>query len=333
MKAWTAAAGGVALLLLGVVVGVSGMHARSLTTFVPGARPLPALEDLSFAQRLSLATRGPTLPRPENRQTPLDLQVDFRTESLVSADGTRLEGWTLPREGARGEVVLVPGYRASRDSLLAVADRFHEAGWRATLMDPRGVGGSEGNRSTLGWDESQDVAAFVTLAKGRTVGPVVVYGFSAGGAAALRMAALEQAQPDALVVEATFDTLRHALRARVQHLGAPAFPMVDLLLFWSWMDQDIPGWQHNPVDYAGRVQAPVLVLQGAEDWRAPPAAGKALAAAAPRAQLVVLEGTGHQPGVLTRPLTWERAVEGFLIRTFGPADTSPPLPDRAPVRP
>jgi pimeloyl-ACP methyl ester carboxylesterase len=224
-------------------------------------------------------------------------------------------------------VVLVPGYRASRDSLLPVADRLHGAGWRVTLMDPRGVGGSAGHRSTLGWRESQDVAAFVGLAQERTLGPVVLYGFSAGAAAALRSVALGQSIAEAVIAEACFDTMRTALDTRVRHIGAPTFPIVDLLLFWSWFDQEVPGWRHNPVDYAAQVRSPLLVLQGADDWRAPPARARDIAKAAPQGVFALLDGTGHQPGVLTRPLAWERAVEGFLMEAVGPADTSAPVPE------
>lgn len=326
--AWIAAKAAVAVGVLvgGLLVGLTGMQARALTTFVPGARPLPTLEALSWGDRLRMGALGPVLPRPENIRTPLDLRVDFRTVKLEAADGTALEGWTLPHAQARGEVVLVPGYRASRDSLLPVADRLHGAGWRVTLMDPRGVGGSQGNRSTLGWRESQDLAAFTALARERTLGPVVIYGFSAGAAAALRSVALGQSIAEAVIAEGCFDTMRSALGTRVRRLGAPPFPVVDLLLFWSWFDQEVPGWNHNPVEYAAQVRSPLLVLQGADDWRAPPEGARAIARAAPQGVYAELDGTGHQPGVLTRPLAWERVVEGFLMEAFGPPDTSAPVP-------
>lgn len=307
-----------ALLAALAVLFLSAQHSLALSTYVRGAPPTPALESLGFADRLGLLVGGAVLRRPTNDHSPLAVGIDFRTEHRVAKDGTSLEGWTLDHPAARGEVVLVPGYQQSREDLLDAGARFHESGWRVTLMDPRGVGGSEGNRASLGWHESQDVGSFAALARDRTLGPVVLYGFSAGGAAVLRSLAVGEAQgADAAIVEACFSTLREALAVRVRRLGLPATPVADLLLFWGRVEQGVVGYEHNPVDYASRVEIPVLVLQGREDWRAPPGQGRSIARALPEGRYAEIPELGHQPGAFGHPIAWERVVEGFLWETFG----------------
>lgn len=318
--------------MVGLVVVVSAVllsakHSLALSTYVSGAPPTPALETLAFADRVGLLFRGPVVRRPVNEHSPLAVGLDFRTVRRTAADGTGLEGWTLDRASARGEVVLVPGYQQSRDDLLDAGARFFEAGWRVTLMDPRGVGGSEGHRTSLGWYESQDVASFAALARERTLGPVVLYGFSAGGAAVLRALATGEVQgADAAIVEACFSTLREALAVRMRRLGLPALPAADLLLLWGQLEQGVPGYRHNPVDYAGQVKVPVLVLQGREDWRAPPEQGRALAGALSQGRYAEIPDLGHQPGAFGHPIAWSRVVEGFLWETFGPPGEEEPSP-------
>ncbi len=316
--AWGLASG--AALLFGGLNLLARQQARALTTYHPvGDAPIQ-LESLSWMDRLGLALRGPTLARPRAQRSPLDVGLSFRTETVQTADGLSLEGWVIPREGARGEIVLVPGYLAARDALLEAAVRLHARGWRVSLMSPRGTDGSGGDRTTLGWKESLDVAAFAAQAKGRSTGPVVLYGYSQGGAAVLRALARGEAQADAAIVEATFGSLRQAIAARSRHLGMPATPAVDLLLFWAWVDQGVPGWDLVPSEDAADLRVPLLVLQGADDWRAPPEAGQAIAQAAARGRYAEIDGLGHQPGAEARPLAWERAVEGFLQEEYGRPD-------------
>ena len=65
------------------------------------------------------------------------------------------------------------------------------------------------------------------------------------------------------------------------------------------------------------IQAPTLVLQGAEDSMSPPANGRALAERIPAARLVLLEGVGHSPQV-EDPDRFGAELAGFLEQ-IGPS--------------
>lgn len=64
----------------------------------------------------------------------------------------------------------------------------------------------------------------------------------------------------------------------------------------------------------GEIQAPTLVIHGAEDPVFPPGHGQALADGIPGARLIVLDNAGH---VMTRGF-WERALQPILDHTASP---------------
>jgi pimeloyl-ACP methyl ester carboxylesterase len=64
---------------------------------------------------------------------------------------------------------------------------------------------------------------------------------------------------------------------------------------------------------AARVDAPLLVMAGAEDALTGPAHAREVAAAVPGARLAVVENSGHTPQV-ERPADVARLMVGFLRR-------------------
>lgn len=111
------------------------------------------------------------------------------TSALRTADGERLRTRLLPGPGSTC-VVLAHGFSGSLDrpALQRVAGRL--ASFASVLAyDARGHGGSTG-RTTLGDREVLDVDAAVALARASGFDRVVTCGFSMGGSAVVRHAAL-----------------------------------------------------------------------------------------------------------------------------------------------
>ena len=136
-------------------------------------------------------------------------------------------------------------------------------------MDFRGTGGSDGSANSLGYHEANDVAAAVRYARERALPrPLVLYGQSMGGAAVLRAVAVLDVRPDAIIVESVFGRMIAAARNRFALMGVPSFPSAELLVFWGGVRAGIPGFDHNPAEYARACDCPALVLHGAEDRHA-----------------------------------------------------------------
>jgi pimeloyl-ACP methyl ester carboxylesterase len=210
-------------------------------------------------------------------------------------------------------VLAFHGYAASKATLLPVGRALHELGHPVLLVDFYGSGGSSGDGTTLGYLESRDVAAAVAHVRQRWPGRrLVLYGFSMGGAAALRAVAAEGVEADAVIVEATFDTLLNTARNRFHTMGLPATPLAQMLLFWGGLDWGFDAFSLNPADYARAVDCPALVLHGGDDARVPAQQARNLHRAFADARLVEFPGVPHVLIAGARPREWKREVAAFL---------------------
>jgi alpha-beta hydrolase superfamily lysophospholipase len=255
-----------------------------------------------------------TVPRPENTRSPADVGLAAETVRFTADDGVGLEAWLIAPADPRGTVLLFPGYAAARSSLLAEGRAFHDLGYLALLVDFRGAGGSDGSANSVGYHEAMDVAATARYARERGLtGPLVLYGQSMGGAAVLRAVAALGVRPDAVIVESAFGRMLGATRNRFALMGVPSFPAAELLVFWGGVRAGIPGFEHNPVEYARACECPALVLHGAEDRHARPEEGQAIYEnLSGRKRMIIVPGAGHTSLLTSALEPWRAAVGGFL---------------------
>lgn len=294
-------------------------HARAMTRFSEGGPRTPRPEALGTSEKLGVLLSGVRLPRSRNNRTPAALGLAFEPRSARTSDGLELEAWYLPRREPRGTVLSFHGYADRKASLLEAARAFHELGWAGLLVDFRGSGGSQGERTSIGFHEAEDVVAALSLARAEGLpAPHVLFGVSMGAAAALRAVGALGARPQALVLQYPFATLSSAVAHRFRSLGAPE-PLAPLLVFWGGLQQGFNGFRHAPVDYARGVTVPTLLMQGDRDDRVSLAEARAIhAALAGPKQLEVFEGVGHVSLVAARPEQWTRVVSAFLAALAAP---------------
>ena len=294
------------------------MQARAMTRFVEEGERTARPEQLSLFERVSVILSGVNIPRPRYVSTPAKYNLEFQVQRFASANGSTLEAWYVPGKVDRPIVLLFHGYAVSKSSLLTTARVFHELDYGALLVDFYGSGGSSGSGTTIGVKEADDVAATVDYA--RRAWPkreVVLYGISMGGAAVLRAIAVNGVQPDAVIIEATFDTLLNTGKNRFRTMGLSGSPFAELLLFWGGVQNGFNFFSHNPVDYARSVNVPALILHGEKDERVTLDEARAIAAAmGERARFVAFSGVPHMPIVNARPEQWRREVGEFLKRVL-----------------
>lgn len=307
-------------VLLGALIGVNGVafiQAQAMTNFTDSGERTGRPEQLSMFARLTVILSGVNMPRPKNSRTPSDLNLSFETHRFPSASGATLEAWFLPGINQRAIVALFHGYGASKSTLLSAAEVLHQLGYGALLVDFYGSGGSSGSGTTLGVKEADDITAVVEYA--RRTWPerrIVLYGISMGGAAVLRAIAANGVKADAIIIEATFDSLLNAGKNRFRAMGLPGSPLAELLLFWGSVQNGFNLFAHNPVDYARSVNRPALILHGGDDQRATPEQARHMASAmGANARFVVYAGVPHRSIVEARPKEWRREVAAFLEQT------------------
>lgn len=264
---------------------VAYRHAYRMTHFSEALTGTRAPNRLSAWERVKVLVTGVTMPRPVCDPMPAGYKA-------VRVAG-RLEIWDSEGEG--NLMLMFPGHAQAKSSLIGHAEFFRELGLHSVLVDFRGCGGSAGNVTTVGWDEAEDVAAVVAWA--RETYPqrrVLVYGVSMGAAAILRAVAARNVRVDGMIVECVFDRFLTTVGHRFQAMKLPAFPFAQCLVFWGGRQLGFNAFAHNPVEYAGQVTVPALVVGGELDPWVKPAETRAVAAAMRGPTTVlVLDGGSH----------------------------------------
>jgi alpha-beta hydrolase superfamily lysophospholipase len=289
-------------------------HAWAMTHFSSGGRSTIRPEEMSVLGRAAVLLMGVNLPRPAIDRTPADLNLAFETHRLRTADGIELEAWYIAHPDPCATVALFHGYGTSKAKLLNEAGAFHELRCNTLLVDFRGSGGSEGNTTTLGVYEALDVAAACDLArKLNPQDPLILYGRSMGSVTILRAIAQDGVRPAGAILECPFDRLLGTVEHRFTAMKLPSFPSAQLLVFWGGVQHGMNGFAHNPVEYASRVECPVLLLHGQGDKRVSVSEVEAVHAnLAGKKRLEIFPEVGHEACYRTRPDLWIEHVSAFL---------------------
>jgi alpha-beta hydrolase superfamily lysophospholipase len=252
-------------------------------------------------------------PKPANRTTPAAHDIPFETLRVPGAAGT-LELWHLPLPSARGLAVMFHGHRAMKSALLEEAKALRALGLAVVLADFRAAGGSDGDVTTIGWEEADDVLRVVdaasTLSEGR---PIVLFGTSMGAVAILRAASLRPLSAAAAILEVPFDTLENAIANRFRALGWPAYPATWAVMLYGGLFVGLDTFAFRPVDFAPALAMPVLVLKGAADPTVTDAEIRRIVASLPGPkELVVLPEVGHFGLLRADRAGWTNAAAAFL---------------------
>lgn len=252
--------------LLGLFVFISmnivaWFHAYKFTHFAPAT-----LEKTKHARALTVGGKvkalllGVNNPRPSNETQP---KQPFETVLLQSS--RKLEGWHIKTANSKGTVLLFPGYSASKSLMLDKSDEFIHMGYSTFLVDFRGTGGSEGNQTTIGYQEAQDVKACFDYIVQQQESNIILFGTSMGAVAILKAAHDYSLRPSGAILECPFGSMYQTTCARFKQMGVPCFPMAGLLVFWGGAQNGFWAFAHNPQEYAKQVTFPVLLLYGEKD--------------------------------------------------------------------
>ena len=305
------------LLLIVAFAGLNGLayrQAYAMLHYGTAGERTHNPEALSLWQKARVLVRGVNVPRPHEHGNPSTVGLPYRELVIPSGSQVQLGAWFCPKKGATNVVIMFHGYATEKSASLLEARQFCELGCAVLLVDFRGSGHSSEVYTTLGYDEAEDVAAAVSYARTEWPGArLVLFGQSMGAAAVLRAVGRLGVKPDAIILEAVFDTLLHTVRNRFDTMGVPAFPAAELMVFWGGRQMGFDGFAHNPVDYAADVTCPALVMHGDGDARAHLAdARRVFERLRGPKKFVAFAATGHEPYVRRHKDEWRAAVRVML---------------------
>lgn len=306
-------------------------RAITLPTAGPfGGLLLAPLPILAGALAYVAHTQAERLVRPPRTQPPhLPSRVGighWEDVQFTTADGLTLRGWFVPpAEPGGSAVVLTHGTGGHRGHLLLLAGALHAHGHGLLLFDLRQHGRSDGEVSSFGIHEVQDVLAALAYLRTR---PEVdgarlgLLGHSMGGAASLR-AAVRDEQVRAVVSISSAASLAENVAEGVRALTRlPAFPLAPLTV---WMAERRAGGRASemrPIDAVIRLRdRPMLLIHGDADRLVRIANGRRLQqAAGPETRLIEIAGAGHRTVIGPRHVpAYRDEVLAFLERHLRPA--------------
>lgn len=238
---------------------------------------------------------------------------------LLTQDGVTIAATFTPGGGNRSpSVLLLHGVGASRQATAANAAWLASLGYATLTIDFRGHGQSDVTARTFGIDEALDAqAAFNWLKRRQGGAPVAVIGISLGGAASL-LGKDGPLHADALILQAVYPDIRHAIRNRIAsrtstgigYLLEPFLSFQAPLRFGVWPSR------LSPLDALRRYRSPVLVIGGKEDRSTPPDESRAMFAAAQGRKELWLVPTGDHAEICDlTDAAYRNHVRTFLAET------------------
>jgi len=242
--------------------------------------------------------------------------VRFQTQDGVSVAATYTPGMSNHSPA----VLLLHGVGASRQATAANAAWLANLGYATLTIDFRGHGQSSITRRTFGLDEALDAhAAFAWLKRQQKGAPVAIIGISLGGAATLLRAG-GPIPADALIIQAVYPDIRHAIRNRIASRTSASigYLLEPLLSFQAPLRFGVWPSRLSPLKALPQYRGPVLVIGGEQDRSTPPEETNAMFAAAKGTKELWLVPTGDHAAICDlADVAYRDHVRAFLAATIG----------------
>ena len=239
---------------------------------------------------------------------------------VMSYDGKLLHATFLPKENAKGTILLFHGYRScwQIDFGLVLPYYYDELGYQLLLIDQRAHGQSQGKYLTFGVRERMDVISWTTY-MGQLLGqdaPLVLGGLSMGATTVLMASCFEfPANVRAIIADCGFTNPMDIAKS-VLHRDYPQAPLGLLLPVCSFFTRLFAGFGLNDastLDAVRESRYPILFIHGTGDTFVPCDMTKqAFAACTSEKELVLVDGAEHGKSYVLEPSCVQAALKAFL---------------------
>jgi fermentation-respiration switch protein FrsA (DUF1100 family) len=219
--------------------------------------------------------------------------IAFEEVEFESADGTRIAGWVLPKQGANNHVMYFYG---NGENVALIAGKLNEMrkSFDATVMaiDYRGYGKSDGRPQETGvLQDGLRGIEFFAKHQNIDTSNIIVAGRSLGGSVAVHVA--KSVPVRAVVIESTFDAL--------VSVAAGHYPWLPV----QWLMRN----RFKSINWAVDVKAPLLQFHGTQDRIVPIKHGKHLHESFASAQKTFVEVDGGRHNEPPRKIYFQRTRE------------------------
>jgi pimeloyl-ACP methyl ester carboxylesterase len=229
---------------------------------------------------------------------------------VPAIDGGKLEVWRIePDRESRGCILLAHGWGRNRDRMVNRARMFGSMGYTTVIHSARDHGNSSPRWVMNALSFAEDIEAVIDW-----IGvPVILYGHSAGSAAAIITAARKPESIQLLFLEASYAHTRPALLSLYRWFNRIVGTLLGpTILFWMNLYYRGALDRLSPARMAPFVKVPVLLIHGAVDRRFPVEFARTLHRCfhPEQAALFIAPGAGHSDS--SSSPGYRQAVQAFL---------------------
>lgn len=266
--------------------------------------------NLSFINKVKTIILGVNIPKPTNGNK---VPANFETINIKS--NKLIECWYQKVPNAKGTIILFHGYSSVKITLLGKAKIFRKLGYNTLLVDFMGSGGSEGNQSTIGYFEAEQVKSCYQYVQKSNPKNIYLYGSSMGAVAIMKAMKDGGIKPKGIIIECPFATMYETVQARFKIMKIPSFPMAPLLVFWGGIQNGFWAFGHNPEEYAKSINCPTLLLHGAKDEKVSiKEINRIYENLNCKKKLVIYKNAGHENYLNKHEKEWSLDIRNFLIK-------------------
>lgn len=237
-----------------------------------------------------------------------------REEELHTADGLVLRAWYYPtRNGAA--IMALDGPHGALGQSVPPVDFLVNAGYGVLQIDTRSCARPRAP-VTLGGREVLDAAAGLTFLKSQPeIKKIGIFGFSMGGATAIRAAARHE-EISAVVAEGGYANLGYHLASPYPTKSAPLRALRYSIAGLYQISTGENPWEISPIDDLPEVSPrPIFLIYGSLEEENGRAREQFAAAREPKT-LWIVPGGYHGANHLVAPREYQRRVLGFFNQAF-----------------
>ncbi|TDW52601.1 hypothetical protein EV144_1011292 [Flavobacterium sp. 270] len=297
------------LFVFAIMNAIAFLHAYKFTHFKEdNTEKTKSPEKLSSLEKVKTLFFGVNNPKSKNRKFP---PQKYQTLKLKS--NKEIECWLIKNENSKGTVILFHGYGGEKSSMIDKSNEFQKLGFSTMLVDFMGSGNSEGNQTTIGYKEAEEVKTSFDYLNQKGEKNIYLFGTSMGAVAIMKCINDYKIQPKGIVIECPFGSMYQTVCARFKKMNAPTFPMAGILLFWGGIQNGFWGFNHNPTEYAKNIKCPVLLLYGEKDKSVSRKEIDEIYANLEGAKtLKVYKNTGHENYLKRNKTQWIEDIRAFM---------------------
>jgi len=237
----------------------------------------------------------------------------FHNVVLKTDDGLRIHAWLAYTNAPKGTIILFHGHGNSSSDVLPEALVMRKMGYSVMLVDFRAHGYSEGNTTTIGFREAEEVKLAYNYIRQRGEKDLILWGTSMGASTVCTSIPKYELKPEKVILEMPFGTLHEAATGRIKTMGLPGEPFGTLVTFWGGVEQGFWAFNYAPCESAKEIHCPVLLQWGERDPRVTKSETDCIYnnLSSPK-KLVVYESAAHESLYKKEPQKWTDEVGAFL---------------------